>query len=345
MSISGRIFEKFKAGPGATPELQGDRGSPGVPPDAAAAELPLIEQINLLHTALFGWPCDALTPLDRYLALGNIRDVALQMLDSPRFRWDIRSSVGLWPHDKWVMAEFRDLAIWVNLADGFVSFGVLHGDWENAEVDFMLSCLAPGDGMIDAGANIGVYSLQAAARVGEAGRVYAFEPMHKSFDMLARSVEANGFAGRCALYNEGLGESEGTGSFHLSAHATNPGSSYVSLGSDGDRIAIRAMDSIRYERPIRFIKIDVEGFEPQILRGARKTLAEHRPVILTELFPRSLREIGGLSGPAYVAMLEEAGYRMRVFSPSEAGEPVTSADAARFDNLSEPINLVCRHAA
>jgi FkbM family methyltransferase len=209
----------------------------------------------------------------------------------------------------------------------------------------MLSCLRDGDGMIDAGANIGVFTLQAARAVGEDGRVYAFEPMKKTYGMLERSVLANGFEGRCVLFNEGLGEREGTGSFHLSAHATNPGSSHISTADSGERIRIRPIDSIAYERPVRFVKIDVEGFEPHIIRGATRTLAEHAPIILTEFFPRSLREVGGISGPGYIAMLEKLGYTMTVFSPDGDGETVTSADAQRFDPITEPINLVCRPPA
>ncbi|MFC0252700.1 FkbM family methyltransferase [Massilia consociata] len=340
MNLTTRILENLQL---PRKRQAGDSAlSAPAPQPGQSAPLPFIDQVNLVHTALFGWPCDHLTPLDEYLACENIRQVALKMLDSPRFRWDIREKIGLWPHEKWVMADYRGLQIWVNLFDGFVSFGVLHGNWENAEVDFMLSWLREGDGVIDAGANIGVFTIQAARAVGETGRVYAFEPMRNTYDMLARSVRANGFDGRCVLYNEGLGASEGEGSFHLNAHATNPGSSYISTGEKGERIHIRPLDSVDYERRIRFLKMDVEGFEPHIIRGAARTLAEHAPVILTEFFPRSLREIGGISGPGYVAMLEKLGYAMTVFTTDgTAGEKVTSADAHRFDDIDAPINLVC----
>jgi FkbM family methyltransferase len=311
------------------------------PQASALADMSFLDQINLLHTALFGWPCDHLTPIEDYLACRDIHEVALKMIDADRFRWDIKDKVGLWPHDKWVMTEFKTFKIWVNLFDSFVSFGVLHGNWENAEVDFMLSCLKPGDGMIDAGANIGVYTIQAANAVGENGKVYAFEPMRKTFDMLSRTVAANGFEKRCMLFNEGLGAGMGSGSFHLNSHATNPGSSYISIGSEGERIQIRPIDSIDYDCPIRFIKIDVEGFEPHIINGARQTIARHGPVILTEFFPRSLREIGGVSGERYVAMLEEIGYSMTVFSDNGERDVVTSDNAARFDDITSPINLVC----
>lgn len=315
-------------------------------PEAAPAPS-FLDQINLLHTALFGWPCDHLTPLDDYLACGSIHEVALKILDSRRFRWDIRAKVGLWPHDKWVMADYRGLQVWVNLSDGYVSFGVLNGSWENAEVDFMLSCLRPGDAVIDAGANIGVFTLQAARAVGETGRVYAFEPMRSTFGMLERSVRANGLQERCRLYNEGLGAAPSSGSFHRSSHATNPGSSYISADASGDeQIRIRPIDAVEAERPVRFLKIDVEGFEPHVIRGATNMLRRYAPIIFTEFFPRSLREIGGISGAGYVAMLEQLGYTMRVFD-SDTGaesEPVSSADAHRYDGIDEPLNLVCRPA-
>lgn len=339
MSLTTRILENLQL-----PKKQHAIGGNGAVSreECTAATLPsFVDQINLVHTALFGWPCDHLTPLDEYLACENIHQVALKILDSRRFRWDIRGKVGLWPHEKWVMTDYRGFQVWVNLFDGFVSFGALHGNWENDEVDFMLSWLREGDAVIDAGANIGIFTIQAAAVVGKTGQVHAFEPMKNTFDMLARSVRANGFESRCQLYNEGLGADEGTGSFHLSAHATNPGSSYISTDSDGPRIHIRPLDSIRFERRIKFVKIDVEGFEPNIIRGAARTLQEHAPVILTEFFPRSLREIGDISGPAYVAMLEKLGYQMTVFSVDGRGSKVTSADAHRFDDITEPTNLVC----
>jgi FkbM family methyltransferase len=324
---------------GTSPSAPADASQ--APAGAAATAMSFLDQINLIHTALFGWPCDHLTPLDEYLACQNIHEVAVKMIDSRRFRWDIKDKVGLWPHDKWVMTEFKSFKLWVNLFDSFVSFGVLDGNWEDAEVAFMVSCLKPGDGMIDAGANIGVYTIQAAAAVGDTGRVYAFEPMRKTFEMLSRSVDANGYGKRCMLYNEGLGAGMSSGSFHLSSHLTNPGSSYISVGAEGEHIQIRPIDSIDYDCPIRFIKIDVEGFEPHIINGARRTIARHAPVILTEFFPRSLREIGGISGAQYVALLEEAGYSMTVFSESGSREIVTADNASRFDAISSPINLVC----
>jgi FkbM family methyltransferase len=356
MSLTTRLLENLQL---PRKPREEDGGPSAAPPALRPAPPPasFVDQINVVHTALFGWPCDQLTPIDDYLACDNIHQVGLKMLDSRRFRWDIRDKIGLWPENKWVMTAFRGLKVWVNLFDGFVSFGVLHGDWENAEADFMLSWLKPGDGVIDAGANLGVFTLQAARAVGPGGKVHAFEPMKTTFGMLARSVEANDFGVRCVLYNEGLGAAEGDGAFHMSMHLTNPGSSYITMDSEmnsakdgggqpgavaaGERIRIRPIDAIAHAQRIRFIKIDVEGFEPHVIRGAARTLTEHAPVILTEFFPRSLRAIGGITGPDYVAMLEKLGYRMSVFTAGRGGEKVTPANACRFDDIAEPISLVC----
>jgi FkbM family methyltransferase len=343
MSLRTRLFKSLQSPQQDAPAPSAPPAPPASPESPPPPEPSFLDQVNLVHTALFGWPCDHLTPLDDYLACGNIHQVALKILDSRRFRWDIRGKVGLWAHDKWVMADYRGLQVWVNLFDGYVSFGVLQGNWENAEVDFMLSCLRPGDGVIDAGANIGVFTLQAARAVGEAGRVYAFEPMRTTFGMLERSVRQNGFEDRCRLYNEGLGADVSSGSFHLSDHATNPGASHITADASGDdAIRIRPIDGIEYERPVRFIKMDVEGFEPHVIRGAVNTLRRHAPIILTEFFPRSLREIGGISGAGYVAMLERLGYSMRIFADGKEGDTVSSEDAHRYDTVEEPLNLVCR---
>ena len=358
MSLTTRILENLQLPKKQRDDDLAPQPAPLTPRSRdATPPLAFVDQINIVHTALFGWPCDPLTPIDDYLASDNIHQVGLKMLDSPRYRWDIRAKLGLWPENKWVMTEFRGLSVWVNLFDGFVSFGVLHGNWENPEADFMLSWLRPGDGVIDAGANIGVFTLQAARKVGAGGKVHAFEPMKTTFGMLERSVRANDFNERCALYNEGLGATEGSGAFHMSMHLTNPGSSYITSDADpgrlgvgtragsgsgtGEHIHIRPIDSIAYTHRIRFIKIDVEGFEPHVIRGAARTLTDHAPVILTEFFPRALRAIGGVSGPDYVAMLEKLGYRMSVFSTAAVREPVTPANACRFDDIAEPISLVC----
>ncbi len=321
-----------------TPE---DRGSAALldPPRGEEIATPPEPQslADLAHIAVFGWPCDDFTPA----ALNNCKTITQAvhfLLDSPRGRWDIREHVPLWPLEKWVATEFQGHRIWVDLRDRWVGFGVLSDDWENAEIDFMTRHLKPGDGMVDIGANIGVYTLAACRAVGPHGHVYAFEPMPKTSQMLGQSISENGYAQRCTVFPMAIGATDQRMGFAISD--SNPGASHVSASAWDIEVSCRALDNIDLSRRIAFLKIDIEGLEPRFLEGARRTLAEHRPVILTEFYPRALREVGGSSARLYVQALGEAGYDCFKFD-SGLGEPVTSETAEAYPETGEPINLIC----
>jgi FkbM family methyltransferase len=289
-----------------------------------------------LHAALFGWPCDALTPIDEYLGCHDIREVALRMLDGDRFRWDIRHHIGLLPHDRWVLAESDGLRIWVNLFDGFVSYGVLNGTWELAERRFMLSCLRPGDCVVDAGANIGLYTLDAARAVGPAGHVYAFEPVATTALMLRRSVTENGFAERVTVHEAALGASPGWGHLVPPQERTNLGAISVERGRDGaeNPIAIRPLDSIGISGPVRFLKIDVEGDEDSVLAGAVATIGASRPIILSEIF-------SGDRAIAFASSLQNLGYGL-FWLGDDGLTPLTDEGIADLAKISSPTNIVGR---
>lgn len=306
-------------------------------------------EIDVVHTALFGWPVDPYSPPD-LADLPTLHDVGLTIMDSRRFRWFIRDKLGLWPTDKWVCTDFEGrnggYRLWVNLHDSFVGFGVLNNDWESPEVDFMLSRLSPGVCMVDVGANVGVFTVQAARAVGASGQVHAFEASPQVGKMLMRSVFDNGLAEQCTVHACGLGDADVDGHYHRSLHSTNPGASYISQehredGAAGEAITIRRLDSIHFDRRVSFIKMDVEGFEERVIAGGMRLLTEHRPCVLSELFPRALRHIGGNSAGSYVARWEALGYRIAILEHGQIGTELTSATVGAYEEIDEPINIVC----
>jgi FkbM family methyltransferase len=161
--------------------------------------------------------------------------------------------------------------------------------YEPATLRLFDRVLRPGDLMIDVGANIGVMTLHAAMRVGRTGMVLAMEPHPLHFHRLIQNVELNRLTQVTAL-NVALGETpERRMIFDLPQE--NGGSASL-LAEGGSRIAagavdVRRLDDIvaRIDRRPRLIKIDVEGFEPQVLRGAPETLARGA-VICMEIEPR-----------------------------------------------------------
>ncbi len=145
----------------------------------------------------------------------------------------------------------------------------------------------PGDVALDIGANVGLVTLMLARQVGQAGRVHAFEPNPTAASFLRQSLLKNDLR-QVTLHECGLGSEART--MTLSVPASNAGAaSFVRMHGGGGyvNVAVHTLDSIvareRIER-IDFIKMDVEGFETDVMLGARNVLRELRPgAILFEL--------------------------------------------------------------
>jgi len=136
--------------------------------------------------------------------------------------------------------------------------------------------LAPGDLVLDVGANIGNHTLYLAS-VG--ARVAAFEANAALAGPLQASVALNGFNDRVSVRATGVGRAAGTARFDRLT-PENLGGQALALG-EGD-IAVIALDSLSFDRPARMIKIDVEGMELDVLAGAEALIARDRPLLYVE---------------------------------------------------------------
>ena len=155
-----------------------------------------------------------------------------------------------------VDAEFRQLA------------------WNAEEYAAFKPCVHDGAIVVDVGANVGAYSLLFATWAGPSGRVFAFEPSDASRSGLERHLRLNGLSDRVSVRAEAVAETTGSVPFK-------------DAGSDGDnRILAGARDDSRVVPSVSvddfcairglapdLIKIDVEGAELAVLRGARQTIA------------------------------------------------------------------------
>lgn len=194
--------------------------------------------------------------------------------------------------------------------------------------------IRPGDVVLDIGANIGAHTLHLAAAVGPGGRVIAFEPTAYAFAKLRTNVELN---------PELREQIELLQAFLTDAGARNiPGNIYSSwpLESGAGRHAghlgrlertsganVMILDQVAAERnltAVNFIKLDVDGFECAVLRGAQKILSKYRPTVLLELSPYVLREHGS-SIDELVDIFSNAGYR---FFAQDGRTPISMDPAA-----------------
>lgn len=153
--------------------------------------------------------------------------------------------------------------------------------------------LRPGDVMMDVGANVGDFTALAAEVVGPSGRVYAFEP---GPDNLAALRARFGTTGTVQIVDAAVSDSTGEATFFLDRRDGRRHSlARENVGKRGAAIAVRqvALDDYLETVPrVDVIKIDAQGAEPRIIRGARRLLAHFRPRILLELWPFGLGSLG-----------------------------------------------------
>ncbi|MBL7848369.1 MAG: FkbM family methyltransferase [Cyclobacteriaceae bacterium] len=168
----------------------------------------------------------------------------------------------------------------------------------------------PGSIVIDVGANIGEVSMNLAQLVGPSGFVHSFEPDTATFRKLNRNVALNNFV-NLRINPIGLGDRDEQLVLQTEVPSNRGGSRIHRHLSQGQRVQVITLDSYVTKQqpgPVSLIKIDVEGFELHVLRGAEHTLRQYKPVLFIELDDDNLRDQGD-SATELVRFLEKRGYQ------------------------------------
>jgi FkbM family methyltransferase len=217
----------------------------------------------------------------------------------------------------------------LDLREGIDLAIYLFGHFEPSTVAAYRRIIRPGDVVIDVGANIGAHTLCLADCVGPKGRVIAFEPTEYAVQKLRANIALNPtLAQRITVEQIHLGASD---------DVAPPAAVFSSwpLGAERDRHALHygvaqrttharacRLDSYLDDHDVRrvdFMKIDIDGYECEMLAGAATTLRQLRPALTLELAPYALAERGG-SVEALVGVLDAAGYVF--YSERAPGRPL-----------------------
>lgn len=182
-----------------------------------------------------------------------------------------------------------DLADWIQQHIYFL------GSYEERGLRFLESYLRPGDVFLDVGANIGLYSLVAAQRVGPLGRVCAFEPVPATAARLRQQLALNDLA-NITVEELAVGNAPGPVALYLPP-AGNSGMASLYAYTNELRppisVAATTLDAYTSGWPaVRLIKMDIEGAEWLALQGMTHLLATQRPALLLELEPTILAGTG-----------------------------------------------------
>jgi FkbM family methyltransferase len=191
------------------------------------------------------------------------------------------------------------------------------GEYEPDVVALIRDRIDPGRDAIDIGANVGLFTLLLANLVAPVGRVLAIEPTEGALAYLYRNVERNHQSDRVVIFEGAVADRRGTATINVIAGMEE----YSSIGSmvhpaiAGKEhrplsVPCETVDHLTERFALRpgFIKIDTEGSEYAVLVGCRRTIEEHRPVILCEAWPEALVAASGGVPGAVAGLLESHGY-------------------------------------
>lgn len=156
------------------------------------------------------------------------------------------------------------------------------GDYEpNLKIHYK-KLINPGDTVLDIGANIGFHSLYFAELTGKTGKVISFEPIEVNFNAFKANLRLNNFP-QISANNIALGNENKAIDIHIDSEQQNPGA--FNLLADGIKnCTIKCekgddfLKNLGVEK-VNFMKIDVEGYEYEVLKGLKNTIAQSRPII------------------------------------------------------------------
>lgn len=185
------------------------------------------------------------------------------------------------------------------------------GTYERGTLSVIQNVLKPGDRFVDVGANVGLMSLVAAKTIGASGRVDSFEPLPEIRRLLKLSIEQNQFA-NIFLHELALGSTPSQMTIHRHPEVNRGSASLAWTNQVNDTLDIRleTLDRTIFDfssQPIAMMKIDVEGWELEVLRGGVSALArEPQPVLCIE-FSR-LHPLQGGKPEDMIEFLSKLGY-------------------------------------
>jgi len=158
------------------------------------------------------------------------------------------------------------------------------GTYEAVTGNIIRMSLNPGDTALDIGANIGVHTLRMAESVGRNGRVIACEPLPHLQEKLNQNIKLNCFESWVSIIPKAISDTNGTTQMTGDPNAFNQGTARMDA-HEGFEVPVITGDSLLHQlgiKSLNLIKIDVEGFEMNVIRGLKESIALYQPRIILE---------------------------------------------------------------
>jgi FkbM family methyltransferase len=184
--------------------------------------------------------------------------------------------------------------------DSFISEEIYKNTFEPDEAEFIRDFLKEGDIFIDIGANIGLYTLMAARKIGVLGKVYSFEPTGITYKRLLENININRFRNIIPV-NKALSDKNGMFEMNVSCDGFEAWNSFSKI-TRGSRFGTEIVEATRFDSffngdenrdRISLIKIDVEGWEKFVLLGGEEYFKKvNSPVLIVEFVDQNTNNAG-----------------------------------------------------
>jgi FkbM family methyltransferase len=221
-----------------------------------------------------------------------------------------------------------------DMVDWFNYFG-----FKELEREKLFSLLKADDVVIDVGANMGEFSLKVSRLVGNGGRVISFEPDPVNYQRLKTNFSFNPqLAARVKVHNVGLGEFPGTVNLSVVNESNRGMNRVVKDAVNFNSISINTLDNVLLPEQLTkvdWIKIDVEGFEMNVLKGAEHTIQQFKPSLFIELDDKNLQEQNS-SASELVNWLIERGYFVTIARTGTELKSTSDFTNCHYDILARP---------
>jgi FkbM family methyltransferase len=204
------------------------------------------------------------------------------------------------------------LFIFPELDDYMVHWCFVGDHEKDAGFQFSLSLIRPGNVVIDVGANIGLWSMGAARRVGTTGEVHAFEPVPDNMRRLSEHLRLNGIA-QVTRQQRALADTAGQATFYTPTNG-NSGAGGLAARAGVEaaiEVPVVTLDEYCAERRLHrvdVLKVDVEGGETLVFRGATQLLASPAAPIIFFETSDSVSSLFQSSSKQVKTLLHEHGY-------------------------------------
>ncbi len=230
--------------------------------------------------------------------------------------------------------------LFIDLSDHAIGLNILRGRFEQSELAFVKRTVRTGQHVVDVGAHIGFFTVCLAELVGPTGSVFAYEAFDENASLLERTIAENHWEDRVRVARAAVGALDGTIDLTYATETLNSGGAFVLTGTDSAppghatrRVRAVSLDREPLRRPVSFIKMDVEGAEPLVLRGAARLIADDRPVILSELHAEQLARVSHSSVEQYLSEMRRLGYGCHLLEAGALGPEITSPPSQQITSI------------